>query len=69
MNDRQAVKAFFVAYGAGVLAAMACRFLGFSWARPVLIAMAALGLWYLPVGTVLNAAAILLLLSAPHRIP
>jgi hypothetical protein len=56
------VKVAFVLYGLTTLAMLACFHLGFSWARGALLVVLVLGLWYLPIGTVLNAAAIVVLL-------
>ena len=54
------MKIAFVVYGAGYLAAVVLFALGILPA-PVLIVAAALGLWYLPFGTLLNAIVIVLL--------
>jgi hypothetical protein len=46
---------------------MAAFVLKASWAWPAMLAMAALGLWYLPFGTLINLAVIVLLLLPPLR--
>jgi len=63
------VKVAFVVYGTalvGLAAAFAARA---SWAWGALLVGAALGLWYIPFGTLLNGAILVLLLTAlrPRR--
>ena len=57
------MKIAFVVYGVGYLAAGVLFALGIVPAA-VLIVVAALGLWYLPFGTLLNAIVILLVLAS-----
>lgn len=49
------VKIAFVVLGLATLVAVAGHFLGAAWARPTLLIVAVLGLWYLPFGTIINA--------------
>ena len=56
-------KLLFVVYGMVTLAMVVAFALGVSWARSVLLGLAILGLWYLPIGTVLNLAVIIVLLA------
>lgn len=58
-----AIKLAFVVYGATQLASVAAFAAGAAWAPRLLLATAALGLWYVPFGTLLNGAAIVLLLG------
>ena len=48
-------KIAFVVLGVATLIAVAGHFLGAAWARPALLIVAVLGLWYLPFGTLSNA--------------
>lgn len=54
------MKGLFVAYGLAYLAMTAPFLLGAPWARPGMIALAALGLWHLPFGTAINLVVIAL---------
>jgi hypothetical protein len=56
------MKVIFVAYGLIYLAMTAAYLLGSPWARPGMILVAVLGLWYLPFGTLINLIVIVLLL-------
>ena len=56
------IKLIFVVYGLAALAIAVCFALGFSWAWWGMLAIAILGLWYLPVGTIVNILVIGLLL-------
>lgn len=55
------VKAFFVSYGVTAIALTGCYTFGLSWARSALIVVSVLGLWYLPLGTLINILALMLL--------
>ena len=55
------MKGIHVALGVTTLALLGCFLMKFSWASNALLAAAFAGLWYLPVGTALNAVAIVLL--------
>lgn len=48
------MKVIFVVYGLAYLAALTAFLLQPSWAKPALLLIAALGLWYLPFGTLIN---------------
>src|SRR5258708_39359299 len=48
------MKSIFVGYGLAALAVLVCFVIGLSWARTLLLVIAMLGLWYLPIGTVTN---------------
>jgi hypothetical protein len=68
LNPRSTpVKLVFVVYGAAALILAACFALRLAWAWWGLLAAAALGLWYLPVGTAINVAVLVLLLLHPGR--
>ena len=56
------MKSIFVAYGLIALAAAVCFAVGTSWANMFLLIVCILGLWYLPIGTVANLIALILLL-------
>jgi hypothetical protein len=56
------MKTIFVGYGLVALGVLACFVIDLSWARTALIGMALLGSWYLPVGTLTNLIALILLL-------
>ena len=56
------MKSIFVGYGLAGLAILVCFVIGLTWARPALIVIAILGLWYLPIGTVTNLIALVMLL-------
>jgi len=55
------MKSIFVLYGLAGLVIVTCFALKRSWARRVLMAVCILGLWFLPIGTVFNLAALILL--------
>jgi hypothetical protein len=56
------MKSVFVGYGLIALAAALCFAVGLSWAKMFLLIVCILGLWYLPIGTVANLIALILLL-------
>jgi len=55
------MKSIFLVYGSIALVVALCFALGFSWARGALTVVCILGLWYLPVGTITNLIALILL--------
>lgn len=55
------MKCVFVAYGLAYVAAAAALVAGVGWARSATGALAVLGLWYLPFGTLANALVLILL--------
>jgi len=55
------MKLIFVGYGLTALAIAACFVFGMPWARAAMIVVCILGLWFLPIGTVVNAVALILL--------
>ncbi len=55
------MKSIFVIYGLTALVTAVCFALGFSWARGAMMAICILGLWFLPIGTVFNLVALILL--------
>jgi hypothetical protein len=55
------MKLIFVGYGLIALAAIVCFALGITWARIVLTVVCILGLWFLPIGTITNLIALILL--------
>jgi hypothetical protein len=57
-----AVKVSFVLYGIITQALLGCVLMGHQWARTALLISAVIGLVYVPAGTVLNAAAIAVLI-------
>ena len=61
------MKSVFLLYGVLYLGATAAWVFGASRAWLAVVLMAALGLWYVPFGTLLNAVAIVLLLLPPLR--
>jgi hypothetical protein len=63
------VKSIHVALGTGWLVTLSLWAAGAAGARRALIVAAALGLWYVPFGTLLGVAQIALLLSPPLRDP
>lgn len=63
-----AVKSLFVVYGLAFVGLAAAFVLGVSKAWWALLAVAVLGLWYVPFGTVINAVVIALLLLPPLRV-
>ncbi len=56
------MKSIFVGYGLSALTVMACFMLGIAWARTALMIVCILGLWFLPIGTITNLIALILLL-------
>jgi hypothetical protein len=56
------MKFIFVVYGVIALAIAICFILGLSWSRTALTIVCILGLWFLPIGTVTNLIALILLL-------
>jgi hypothetical protein len=56
------VKGGFAAYGIGWLVIVVLYVLGLSWARWAMLVAAIGSLWYLPIGTVLSAALVVLLI-------
>lgn len=56
------MKGIHVALGATTLVLLVCFLMKFSWAKNALIGAAIAGLWYLPVGTIVNVIIIALLL-------
>lgn len=56
------VKVAFVVYGLAALVGAGALLVGAAWAPRALLVLAALGLWYVPGGTLLNLVAIVLLL-------
>ena len=61
------MKTLFVVYGLGFVGLAGVFVLGVSKAWWALLVVAALGLWYVPFGTVINAVVITLLLLPPLR--
>jgi hypothetical protein len=55
------MKSIFVAYGLAALGTAVCFVLGLSWARTAMMTVCILGLWFLPIGTVFNLIALILL--------
>ncbi len=55
------MKSIFVIYGFISLAIVICFMLGLPWARMALIVICISGLWFLPIGTVTNLVALILL--------
>lgn len=55
------MKTLFVVYGITALIAVTGFALNQPWGRNALIAVALLGLWYLPIGTAANVVALILL--------
>lgn len=56
------MKSIFVGYGLAALVVVACFVFGLAWARTALIIICTLGLWFLPIGTITNLIALILLL-------
>lgn len=56
------MKSVFVTYGLIALVTVICFALGVSWGRTALMIVCILGLWFLPIGTVTNLVALILLL-------
>jgi len=61
------MKTLFVVYGLGFVGLAGVFVLGVSKAWWALLVVAALGLWYVPIGTVINAIVITLLVLPPLR--
>jgi hypothetical protein len=57
------MKSIFVLHGAAALTIALCFAIGLPWARRALMAVCVLGLWFLPIGTVFNLAALILLFN------
>lgn len=57
------MKSIFVTYGLIALAIVVCFVFGLSWAHTALIIVGVLGLWFLPIGTITNLIAVILLLT------
>ena len=57
------MKSIFVVYGLAALTVAVCFILGLAWARVAMIIICILGLWFLPIGTVTNLIALILLLT------
>src|SRR5688572_10973171 len=56
------MKSIHLVLGIAWLAVCACFVMGFPWARRGMLVCAVLGLWYLPLGTLLSLVQIVLLL-------
>ena len=56
------MKFIFAAYGFIALAITICFAFGLSWAHTALLIVCILGLWFLPIGTITNLVALILLL-------
>ena len=56
------IKLFFIGQGLATLASIIAYILNKSWARSGLLAAMLLGLWYLPIGTLVNLVALILML-------
>lgn len=61
------MKLIFVSYGTVMLVIAVCFALKLSWAWWAMIIAALLGLWYLPVGTIVNVIVLILLFLPPLR--
>jgi hypothetical protein len=57
------MKTIFVLQGTVTLGLLGCYLLRLPWAPTAMLAAAIAGLWYLPVGSVVNALVIVLLIS------
>lgn len=55
------MKLIFVGYGLAALTTIVCFALSLAWARTALIMVCILGLWFLPIGTITNLIALVLL--------
>ena len=55
------MKLIFVGYGLAALVVVACFAFGLSWAPIALMVVCILGLWFLPIGTITNLFALILL--------
>jgi len=58
------MKFTFVVYGVTAIIIAICFALKFSWAWRGILIVAILGLWYLPIGTIVNIIVLILLLLA-----
>lgn len=56
------MKSIFVTHGLIALAVTICFALGLPWTRVAMIIICILGMWFLPIGTVTNLVALILLL-------
>ena len=61
------MKSIFVVYGVITIVIAICFALKLPWAWWGMIIAAVLGLWYLPVGTIVNIIVLVLLLLSPLR--
>jgi hypothetical protein len=61
------MKGIHVVQGAATLGLLGCFLARLPWAATALLCAAVAGLWYLPIGTVLNVIAIALLVSVRHQ--
>ncbi len=61
------MKSIHVGLGVAWLATIGSFVFRFGWARPAMIVCAALGLWYLPIGTILGLIQIVILLLPALR--
>lgn len=59
------MKAVFVFYGSGFLIVLGAFLVRVSWSWRAMMIAAALGLWYVPFGTAINATVMVLLSAAP----
>ena len=57
------MKAIFVLYGLSGIVAVIAYAMQKEWARSALFILAILGLWYVPIGTITNVIALILLLT------
>src|SRR5690349_1360336 len=55
------MKSIFVIHGVTALAVVVCYAINLPWAHRALMAICILGLWFLPIGTVFNLIALILL--------
>jgi hypothetical protein len=55
------MKLIFVGYGLAAFVVLACFVFGLAWARTALMIVCILGLWFLPIGTITNLIALILL--------
>ena len=55
------MKLIFVGYGLSALIVVVCFALGVTWAHLALMVVCILGLWFLPIGTITNLIALILL--------
>src|SRR5687767_11044084 len=61
------MKLIFVAYGAVTIFMAICFALEWPWAWWGMVIISVLGLWYLPVGTIMNMIVVVLLVVSPLR--